>query len=413
MVETDKKRVDEDVVICLQLEDGTRLSGSYNPTKTLYEIITEMCPEKCQDNPVVIYMRNEVYGDALKTESLKSLGVSGGRVLLRLINSDPESLKVQANVSAPLPQKPRLEEPEEKPKSSKVNPGPSGAFQLKSVEQLKEKKVVFEEKMEVEETQPAQVAEEEKTKVKETQSKPIESEPVVEQIPEVPPVINILDQRGTIIFSLDSLQTASMDLPDSFFELTESDVRLLYKELRQQVDENENTPLMTSEFRKLEENKKILNQLATYKNCAIRIQLPNRHVIQTKFSTVETVGAVMDFVKEFLVNPEINFYLFLTPPKTILEKDLTLVESHCVPSALLHFGTEENVTDILKPEFYEKLSSGSGASRVLLSSKSDVSQGEASTSGELTAKPSVPKNFMESKSSAKPSGTIPKWFKKS
>lgn len=408
MAETDKKRVDEDVVICLQLEDGTRLNGNYNSAKTLYEIITEMCPEKCQDNPVVIYMRSEIYGDALKSESLKSLGVSGGRVLLRLINSDPESLKVQANVSAPLPQKPKLEEPEEKPKTSKTDPGPSGAFQLKSVEQLKEKKVEIEEKMEVEETP---VAEEPKVEVK--QAKPIEPEPVIEEIPEDPPVINILDKRGTIIFALDSIQTTAMDLPDSFFELTENDVRLLYRELRQQVDENENAPLMTSELRKLEESKKILNQLATYKNCAIRIQLPNRHVIQTKFSTVETIGAVMDFVKEFLINPDMNFYLFLTPPKTILDKDLTLVESKCVPSALLHFGTEENFTELLKPEYYEKLSSGTGASRVLLSGKSDADQGEASTSGELTAKPSVPKNFLESKASSKPSGTIPKWFKPS
>lgn len=407
MVETDKKRVVEDVGVCLQLDDGTRINGNYNPCKSIYEIITEMCPEKCQDNPVVIYMRSEIYGDALKTESLKSLGVSGGRVLLRLINSDPESLKTQANISGPLPQKPRLEESEEKPKIIKAAAGPSGAFQLKSVEQLKEKKAEIEEKMDVEE----QIAEEPKAEIKHIQEHPVEPENVIEKVPEIPPVINILDSRGTIIFSLDSIQTTSMDLPDSFFELTESDVRMLYRELRQQVDENENAPLMTSELRKLEESKKILNQLATYKNCAIRIQFPNRYVIQSKFSTIETIGAVMEFIKGFLINPEMNFYLFVTPPKTILEKDMTLVESKCVPSALLHFGTDEKFTELLKPEYYEKLSSGSGASRVLLSSGSESIEVVAGTSGEFATKPSVPKNFMESKASSKPSGTIPKWFK--
>lgn len=412
MSEAKNKRVEQDVVVCLQLDDGTRLNGSYKSSKTLHEIITELCPEKSHDNPVVIYMRSEVFGDALKTESLKTLGVSGGRVLLRLINSDPESLKTQANISGPLPQKPKLEESVES-KSSKTldqGQGPSGAFQLKSVNQLKEKK---EEKMEIEEIPVDPIEEEAQVEVKSTQEEVKEPDPIIEQQPEIPPVINILDNRGTIIFSLDSIQTTSIDLPDSFFELTEADVRLLYRELRQQVDENENAPLMTSELRKLEENKKILNQLATYKNCAIRIQLPNRYVIQTKFSTVDTIGAVMDFVKEFLAKPDMKFYLFLTPPKVILDKDLTLVESKCVPSALLHFGTEESFSDILKPEIYEKLSSGSGASRVLLSANKFEEEmfGEASTSE--SSKPAVPKNFMESKVSSKPSGTIPKWFKPS
>lgn len=300
MFETDKKRTEEDVMICLQLEDGTRLNGNYKPSRNLREIINEMCPEKSEDSPIVIYMRSEIFGEELEKTSLKSLGVSGGRALLRLINSDPESLKVQANVSAPLPQKPRLEEPEKVQKSKVENEaGPSGAFQFKKVEQLREKEIVPEkeavvEKMEVEDEVPEI------------------SSIIEEQIPtepEIPPVINILDDRGTIIFSLDSIQTQSVDLPDSFFDLTESDVRVLYRELRKTVDSNENAPLMTEGLRKLEENKKILNQLATYKNCAIRVQLPNRHVIQTKFSTVETIGAVKEFVKEFLIDPEINFYL--------------------------------------------------------------------------------------------------------
>ncbi|CAG9801781.1 unnamed protein product [Chironomus riparius] len=415
MSESGKKRVEQDVVICLQLEDGTRLNGSYQPTKTLYEIITDMCPEKSSSDqsPVVIYMRNEIHGDNLNTTTLKSLGLtSGGRALLRLINSDPESLKVQANVSAPLPQKPKEEE-DDKPKA-KSSGEPSTSFQLQSFQQLKDevKKVANQPKVDMDVDEGFKESEPEETPVKQP-NKEAATQKVIESIEPVQPqadsVINILDSRGTIIFSLDSIQTSTIDLPDSFFELTESDVRLLYKELRNQVENDENAPLMTSELRKLEENKKILNQLATYKSCAIRIQFPNRHVIQTKFSTVETVGAVMDFIKEFLINPDVEFYLFQTPPKTILEKSSTLVEANCVPSALLHFGCDEKPDDFLKPEYYDKLSSGFGAARVLLSSND--AQSHADDSEASTSCYSAPKNFLESKSSAKPSGTVPKWFK--
>lgn len=312
MAENDKKRVVQDVVICLQLEDGTRLNANFQPTKTLSEIITEMCPEKsCSDqSPVVIYMRNEIHGDNLNTTTLKSLGLtSGGRALLRLINSDPESLKVQANVSAPLPQKPKEEE-EDKPKV-KFSGESSTVFQHESGKQVKKEEKQPENSMDVDEG--FKESETDETPVKTPHKEP-EVQKVIESIeqvlsPQPDPIINILDNRGTIIFSLDSIQISPIDYPDSFFELTESDVRMLYRELRNQVDNNENAPLMTSELRKLEENKKILNQLATYKSCAIRIQLPSRHVIQSKFSTVETVGAVMDFVKEFLINPDVEFYL--------------------------------------------------------------------------------------------------------
>lgn len=47
-----------------------------------------------------------------------------------------------------------------------------------------------------------------------------------------------------------------------------------------------------------------------------------------------------------------------TPPKTILEDDKRLVELHCVPQALIHFGSS---SDVLKPEFLERLSTAAAA----------------------------------------------------
>ena len=314
MVEAEKKRVEQNLVICLQLEDGTRINGNFPSSATLREIINALSPEKASEDqsPVVIYMRSELFGDALDKTSLKDLGLSsGGRALLRLVNTNPENLKVQANVSAPLPQKPK-EEVEEvyKPKRQTADiAGPSGLFEFKDVKQLIPKPDPV-----VSQAEPEKMREE-PMEVEEVPVNPREVEPKHEQIeerqqePEPEPVINVLDSRGTIIFSLDTMKTSQFDLPDSFFDLTESEVRKLYRDLKNQVEDNENKPLMTTELRKLEENKKILNQLSIYKSCAIRIQMPNRFVIQSKFSTVETIGVVMDFVRKFLIDPEIDFHL--------------------------------------------------------------------------------------------------------
>lgn len=107
----------------------------------------------------------------------------------------------------------------------------------------------------------------------------------------------------------------------------------------------------------------------------------------------------------------------MTPPKTILEKDLTLVESKCVPSALLHFGCDDDkVKEFIKPEYFEKLSSGVGASKVLLNSNESESDHQGASGIENSQKPStssIPKNFMDSKVASKPSGSVPKWFKPS
>lgn len=314
MVELEKKRVEQDIVICVQLEDGTRVNGNFPSSATLKEIISTVCPEKSapEQSPVVIYMRSEMFGDALET-TLKSLGLSsGGRALLRLLNTDPEKLKVQANISAPLPVKPREESAEDeppRPRSNVEKPAPSALFS--DVKRLKEEILKPEMKQEASEPMEVEVASEAVESQAFSIEKATETEeyPVIDQLPEPEPVINVLDDRGTIIFSLDSMRSSSIELPNSFFDLTVTEVQKLYRDLKNQADAVMNVPLMTSELRKLEENKKILNQLSIYKTCAIRIQMPNRYVIQSKFATVDKIGDVVDFVKQFLINPDLDFHL--------------------------------------------------------------------------------------------------------
>lgn len=305
MVPVTTKRIEQNLTICLQLEDGTRLNGDFPSSTTLQQIIEKLCPEKCSPSPVVIYMRSEYHGESLNT-SLRIMGLSsGGRALLRLVNTDPESLRVQANVSANLPQKPREESPERPKKSTKPETKIGTINVIGEIKKMKEDEV----KVEKSESEPM-----EKTETKSSSNvvnEVVEKMEIVEDDhePEPEPIINYLDDRGTIIFSLDSVKSSNVDIPDSFFDLTTNEVRNLYRELKQQVDQNDNQPLMTAAMRKLDEDNKILNQLAVYKTCTIRIQMPNRIVIQTKFKSIEKVEDLMEFLKKFLINPQQEFHL--------------------------------------------------------------------------------------------------------
>lgn len=54
-------------------------------------------------------------------------------------------------------------------------------------------------------------------------------------------------------------------------------------------------------------------------------------------------------------------FLVTTPPKTILKPEDTLLESGCVPSAMIHFSCDSE-SDCLKPELKNKIVSGCQAS---------------------------------------------------
>lgn len=96
MCEAVRKRIDEDVTLMLQLENGNRIPGQFKPDQTISEILRTCCPPgvvHSGPNVVCVYMRTEIHGDSLSTTTLRSLGLTGGRAIMRLMHKDPESLK--------------------------------------------------------------------------------------------------------------------------------------------------------------------------------------------------------------------------------------------------------------------------------------------------------------------------------
>lgn len=115
MCAAQRTRQEGSVTLGVQLENGARLTGDFTPSDTLYQVVNTLCPEQLDehsDDIVIIYMRNEVIGvEALRSTSLRSLGLTGGRAMLRLMHRTLEQLKTQANVSSALPSKPPQEQP--------------------------------------------------------------------------------------------------------------------------------------------------------------------------------------------------------------------------------------------------------------------------------------------------------------
>lgn len=93
MQECKVARKEENVMICLQLEDGTRHKENFNPSTSLQDIIMKLSPDSNKQDTVIIYMRTEIFGESLASTTIKSLGLTSGSAILRLIHRNPEDLK--------------------------------------------------------------------------------------------------------------------------------------------------------------------------------------------------------------------------------------------------------------------------------------------------------------------------------
>lgn len=92
LVKREKAKQDSPVRIALQYTDGKRLQGTFQPSIMLSEILDhwqdELSLVNREDNlePCIVYVRQEISGRSkLSTTTLKSLGLSSGSAILRLL----------------------------------------------------------------------------------------------------------------------------------------------------------------------------------------------------------------------------------------------------------------------------------------------------------------------------------------
>ncbi|XP_074870552.1 tether containing UBX domain for GLUT4 [Carettochelys insculpta] len=459
------------VEIALQLDNGSRLQDTFHPGQTLWELLNyftqtrEYVERHCEFSPVCIYMRDEIAGkDALERMTLKSLGLTGGNAIIRVVMKKCGSSVQEAAVDpevpfSKVPESPvSTEEAVDKPLlntsiSSKDSDHRNVDFSLNNhthkQDSIKESQDSLGELWSPEDpahtpfvpffgdgqrlggspvsadspvsrmlsskltslSSPGGPSKPKKSKTSQVQLKE------QEQLLEREPVVCHPDLQ-------EPLSAGPQDLPDEFFEITVDDVRKRLAQLQSERKRLEEAPLLTKSLREAQMKEK----LERYPKIVLRVQFPDRHVLQGFFRPSETVGILRDFVRNHLADAALPFYLFIAPPRTILSNENeTLFQANLFPACVIHFGSEEHRDCYLKSELLESRVSPStadllvarGLSKLLLPSAPGVSETavlplagpEESDEKRTTESPELARASEDSQPVRSPPEKLPKWLK--
>ncbi|KAI1884413.1 hypothetical protein AGOR_G00226150 [Albula goreensis] len=159
--------------------------------------------------------------------------------------------------------------------------------------------------------------------------------------------------REPLVYHMESgvrRHSSSGTPPEDFFEVTVEDVKKRLAQLQSGWRPLEKTPLMTQAL--------ILEKIQRYPKVTLRIHFPDRHVLQGSFRPLETVDALRTFVRSYLADPKLGFYLFTAPPKKILDDPTaTLFEANLFPTAVIYFGSDVETERYLQDKLLDSSTS--------------------------------------------------------
>ncbi|XP_015587370.1 tether containing UBX domain for GLUT4 [Cephus cinctus] len=444
-----KPRQESNVTIGIQLESGERLMGDFPPRTPLNQILMKLCPNESFSTAILIYMHREIYGqEDLESTTLKSLGLCSGRAILRLIHRDPSQLKTQAHVYVPSTPKPSKEdnssedETRSRPSSSSlIDPHKSldpitllraQKAKLQSLDSSKDNKENQRELIENTNSLKSQKDAEVSDKESSTKSTECIKPNELSISPTEEPTVTFLGERNALLFNQAGAEALPREeLPDNFFELTVHDAKALLRDIKKRREELEEAPLQTVSQRELDHNKRTLQQLHKYRRTVIRIQFPDQMVLQGLFGPLETIQTIKDFVKNYLANPDVDFILYTTPPKHILNSEKRLIDEELVPSAILHYSGDSDLKSEIKTKLTDPRAAGLQAvkSRMVMTREDpgtsnmesienmevvETTEAIAVTNQEdlVVAGPSRNSSVTENQESSKSGKSqVPKWFK--
>lgn len=423
-------REEEVVTIAVQSESGSRVQGQFSSAESLYSVISATIGfpvlKKGQD-VACIYMHREVIGEQLlQTTSLKSLGLTSGSAMLRVIIRNADALKTQAHVEDLKLKKPAgSSKTEEVVADVKQNVSKFGKSLKKMVSG------VFDSV-----TAPAsdpQPAVEKKAVVKKETSRPPQpkAQASVDKPADKPAVpvneppagecmdIKWLGERDALVFDLTDMMkwrssAKQEDVSDDFFEHTQDDVLLIYNDLKQRVRDMDNRPLETSALRDKKQNQ------TRYSKTVLRICFPaDGLVIQATFLPNDSIETVTNFVRKYIRDRNKTFYLYTTPPKQILSPEDILVRKQLVPAAIIHFGQSDANDPVLVPQLKSQTTSFYAIAAATAELRREISERkqemdttsfdqETVTTAAVAAAPVPPVQTNSGSQEQK----VPKWFKK-
>lgn len=152
----------------------------------------------------------------------------------------------------------------------------------------------------------------------------------------------VLDEHEARVFrpALRHITARDMEIPESFFEPTSGELSSAARSYTEASDRMHNAVMKTAKMRKMEEEAR----MSRFKKTLIRIQLPDRHILQGVFQPKTTVRQLTRFVRAALADAKhVDFHFFVVPPKRKLtDPNATLWTEGLVPAAIVHMGVDKS-----------------------------------------------------------------------
>lgn len=454
MVEAPVLRSPASVSVHIATESGLRLVHDFPCTTTLWEILEYhrensgvgeefLPPVESGQEVVLVYAMRRITCPELAKVTLRTLGLIGGKCMLRHSVQSMSSAGCQAHVSSSLARRP-VHHPELEEEEKLVVENDAGGHSV-----APKYPVPHSRKEENYHSQEMDVS------MEEIPDMPVFAPPLIlkEATPAVPshssaecavpldlttmsspqkmpppPKVTKIGDHNAIVFSMaDAPPTLTGDEDDAFFQLTAEEVRRLYKEQRRALIELQEAPLLTKSMRDMEESSKVLAAMSRYPITHLRIHFPDEHVIQASFKPTDLVADVISFLRPFLACPTADFSLSTRHPHRTLSPSTTLVAADCVPNARLYYEGFPAEPPYLSEDTLAKKSSYSGACSSLNSMNTTKTRPLGiSDKGHTLSEPSSSSTSSRRKEEALDLGTrphasdgrmtgtvpkVPKWFK--
>ncbi|KAJ3157311.1 Tether containing UBX domain for GLUT4 [Geranomyces variabilis] len=143
-------------------------------------------------------------------------------------------------------------------------------------------------------------------------------------------------------------------LPDSFYQLTSTELRVLLARSTGGNGAGSDAPLMTKAMR----DREAALKRNKYPKTMIRIRFADRRLVQCGFMSGDKISALYAALKPLLANPARAFVLYTTPPMRVLDAAQTFWEAGLAPACLIYFkwadGEGDGGDDWLAPDWRAK-----------------------------------------------------------
>ncbi|KAJ3406337.1 Tether containing UBX domain for GLUT4, partial [Chytridiales sp. JEL 0842] len=349
----------QEVTVALQVEDGGRLIQKFPVTTTLWDILrfheaqdtnlnlirrTGIPPlnkpgmpkalraiaEKAQKPvymlPVLVFMNRE-FGtfDSLKSTTLMSAGLGSGNGVFRLLFRYTES-----SLSDMLPEIERAcSEPVYVPPPQATQPEKAPVKVMKKEETASVSNTLS--AVSISDSSNAQNAGNGVTPMDVDPTSNLSKNPADEDEPHAPFDRDIKIYKPPVETST---PLSSIELPDSFFELSPAEMKLVLASHKSKTKSLDDAPLMTKKMREREEEAR----RQKYPKTMIRVKFPDRFTLQAAFLSNEPVEILYHLVSTHLSTPSRAFELFLTPPLRVLSDPKTdFWNAGLAPSSVVYF----------------------------------------------------------------------------